>query len=201
MTRCTNCDEKLNETTQICPECGDVTLDDDTPITVPKQPLLKILPGVIGVSFVALFMTLGVWSFLAWVKTSDTPLVEVRLGETHVGTIGPETPMGAAQKPFIDYSLRVPMTGQYLISLSTDSSDQYDPYISLLRDGNIIASDNDSGVGNNALITANLRPGEYTVRVTNYELGRLENELAYELLVSPTGRMADLLEGSATPEG
>lgn len=109
--------------------------------------------------------------------------------------------MGAAQKPFVDYALRVPATGQYTLSLVSNETGEYNPYLSLLRDGNIIASDNDSGMGDNALINAQLRPGEYTVRVTSYDIGELEQTHNFELQVTPVGRVAELLENYSPPEG
>lgn len=190
-----------NETSKTPHLGSDDVHHDNEPIELPKRPILKTLPGIVGVGFIALLMTLGVWSFVAWISTSDEPLEQVSLGEPLAGTLGPETPMGAAQKPFIDYSLRVPAMGQYSISLVSNGGESYDPYLSLLREGNIIASDNDSGLGNNALITTQLRPGEYTVRVTNYHIGRLDTSESFELQVTPVGRIAELLERSSTPEG
>ncbi len=140
---------------------------------------------------IVVFMVFGIGGFVIWVNVaSDQGVVgEIEVGQHVEGTLGPESPMSAADKPFLDYHLRVERYGDYTIRLNSHETTNYDPYLSVLSsESDIIAADDDGGEGNNAEVRAKLRPGMYKIRVTSYDIGELQQDAHFSLTVEPASK-------------
>lgn len=216
MRTCPQCGAGLRERRDVCPSCGARVNDfhsrsterpphatkrgraepsalDQSRVDPPKPPkrrLSRLLPMIIAVPLVIGLLTVGIWTFVAWVTLEENEVMPVTVGDTTQGVIGPETPLGMANKPFVDHDLAIRQTGLYEISLRTENSETFDPYLSLLREGHIVTNDDNSGEGTNAVIRQRLTPGNYTVRVTRYQVGALQAQARYSISVNSLDQYA-----------
>lgn len=161
------------------------------PLVPPGRPWGKVALGAV----VLAVLSAGIWIFGAWVTGRDSDEVVLQAGETVDGVIGPETAMAATRKPYIDYALEIHRTGDYEIVLHTNDADRYDPFLALLREGNIVASNDHGGFGNNAVIRQRLTPGTYTMRVTRYTIGQLREPASFRLSVTDANQIAEAPRG------
>jgi len=69
-------------------------------------------------------------------------------------------------RPSVEHSFSVRQAGKYVIEMT---SDEIDSYLFLVRDGNLIDEDDDSGGERNARITRHLEPGEYVIEAASVD--------------------------------
>lgn len=90
------------------------------------------------------------------------------------GTMMPGLPMDPSHgRPYIDYTLSIPMPGTYQIDMVSASSSALDPYLYLLQNGVQLETNDDGGGYPNARITRFLAPGVYTVRAASFRRGHV----------------------------
>jgi hypothetical protein len=177
--QCHNCGTQVGSTEEVCPSC-------DAPLAVPRPPRWRQVGFVAFFSLIIALLIVGGVAFVTWVTVADDLNVEkIELGEAVSGTMGPESVMGMADKPYRDYEVRIPAYGAYEIVLQSDQPEVFDPYVSLLSQNQMIAVDGDSGMGNDARIVQNLRAGTYIVRTTRTAIGAMETPVGYTLSVRP----------------
>ena len=181
MKNCPSCGESVSTATGECEKCG-------APLDAPRYSVVRRV-GYIGFFVMVLsVLVIGLGTFVAWIHLSGYEQEELVPGDDIVRVIGPETPMGMADKPYVDYNLVIPAFGTYELSLESEDTRRFDPYLSLLRNNQMIAADNDSGNDRNAMIRHTLRPGSYSLRVTSHDIGELEQPVEYYLSVQRVPR-------------
>lgn len=177
MRHCENCGYEKIENQSTCPNCG-------TALDVPRRSPWRRAGTAIFLGLVVIALIVGGVMFVSWFTVADDAGVEqINVGDRVVGTIGPETPIGMADKPYVDYELGVAELGEYQIEVTTTDPSSFDPYLSVTRDMDIVTVDDNGGEGVNARVVHQLRPGTYTVRVTRHEVGELEQPVGYVLTI------------------
>jgi hypothetical protein len=210
MRTCPRCGAGLRDRRNVCPSCGARTNDYHSRIAnrpphastlgqaepaaldeshapepiPPRRPLSRLIVPILGAALTIGVLSFGVWIFIAWISLEPQDIPTVQPGDTHIGVIGPQTPIGAADKPFVDHQLVIRDSGTYTISLSTTSPELYRPYVSLLRDGNIVTNDDGSNGERTAVVQQFLHPGTYTLRVTRHGVGALDDQADYRLQIT-----------------
>jgi hypothetical protein len=88
-----------------------------------------------------------------------------------------------SRRAFIDYTITIPVPGNYQIDLMSGNASAYDPYLYLLQNGVELGSDDDGGGYPNSRITRFLAPGVYVIRVSTFRRGQIPAPAAFTLSV------------------
>lgn len=102
------------------------------------------------------------------------------------GIIGPDTPIGASGKPYVDHSFRVSSPGAFSIVATSEDPETVRPVVSILS-GTQMLTNGIAAQGSSAARVVHdfQRPGDYTVRVTTYDIGATNSAVGYVLRVDP----------------
>lgn len=123
----------------------------------------------------------------------------VSVGVPIRGTFTPFLPSDPQGYPYVDHPLSVTTPGAFTVSLMSDDTSGYDPYIRIMQNGMQIAYNDDGGGGLNSQLTQVLGAGEYVVRVSKFGTGAVSRPVGYTLNVMGPPQAAPAAPSYPTP--
>lgn len=97
------------------------------------------------------------------------------------GTFTTDLPTDIHNRPHLEYTFNATLSGRYQFDLISSNTTAYDPYIRILRGTTEIAHNDDGAGALNSRITTDLRPGLYTIRVTKFGTGQIQEPTEFTL--------------------